>query len=93
MAPPAVMIKVLEGLFGKISREHPAKKPTPIAKLKGPNSTGDFRAVEIAPSIMCRTAAMRATGRPYLLRETPRLPFEACPIGAHDLYRAATLAN
>jgi hypothetical protein len=72
------MIKVLEGLLGKISREHPANKPTPIARPKRPNSTGDFRAVEIAPSIMACAAAMRATGKPYLMREAPRLPLEAC---------------
>jgi hypothetical protein len=72
------MIKVLEGLLGKISREHPANKPAPTARPKQPNSTGDFRAVEIAPSIMCCPAAMRATGRSYLLREAPRLPLEAC---------------
>jgi hypothetical protein len=72
------MIKVLQGLLGKISHEHPANKPTPISKLKRPNSTGDFRSVEIAPSIMCCAAAMRATGRPYLLREAPRLPLEGC---------------
>jgi hypothetical protein len=72
------MIKVLEGLIGKISREHPTNKPTPIAVLKRLNSTGDFRAVEIAPSIMGCAAAMRATGRPYLMREAPRLPLEAC---------------
>jgi hypothetical protein len=65
------MIKVLEGLLGKI-------KPTPFAKPKRPNSTGDFRAVEIAPSIMCCAAAMHATRRPYLLREAPRLPLEDC---------------
>jgi hypothetical protein len=72
------MVKILEGLLGNISREHPAKKPTPIEKLKRPHSTGDFRAVEIAPNIMCCAAAMRATGRPYLLREAPHLPLEAC---------------
>jgi hypothetical protein len=72
------MIKVLEGLLGKISREHPANKPTPIARPKRPSGTGDFRAVEIAPSIMCCAAAMHATGRPYLLREAPRLPLQTC---------------
>jgi hypothetical protein len=72
------MIKVLEGLLGKISREHPANKPTPVARSKQPNSTGDFRSVEIAPSLMCCSAATHATGRPYLLREAPRLPLEAC---------------
>jgi hypothetical protein len=72
------MIKVLEGLLGKISREHPANKPTPVARSKRPNSAGDFRSVEIAPSIMCCSVAMRATGRAYLLREAPRLPLEGC---------------
>ena len=72
------MIKVLEGLLGKMSREHPAMKPTPVAKPKRPNGTGDFRAVEIAPSIKCCPAAMHATHRSYLMREAPRLPLEAC---------------
>ena len=72
------MIKVLEGLLGKMWREHHAKKPTPIAKLKRPNGTGDFRAVEIAPSIMCCTAATQVTGKSYLLREAPRLPLMGC---------------
>jgi hypothetical protein len=74
----AVVIKVLKGLFGKISREQAANTPKPIAKPKRPSSTGDFRTVEIAPSSMCCAAAMRATGRPYLLREAPRLPLPAC---------------
>jgi hypothetical protein len=72
------MIKVLEGLLGKISREHPANKAAPIARPKRPNSTGDFRSVEIAPSLICCSAAMHATGRPYLLRDAPRLPLQAC---------------
>jgi hypothetical protein len=72
------MIKVLEGLLGKISREHAVNKPPSIPRPKRQNSTGDFRAVEIAPSIMCCAAAMRATGKPYLMREAPRLPLEAC---------------
>jgi hypothetical protein len=77
------MIKVLQGLLGKISREHPANKPTPIVKLKRPKSTGDFRAAAIAPSIMCCAAAMHVTGRPYLLREAPRLPLEGCTMPAN----------
>ena len=72
------MIKVLEDLFRKISREQTANKPTSIAKPKRPNSAGDFRAVEIAPSIMCCAEAVRATGRPYLMREAPRLPLYGC---------------
>jgi hypothetical protein len=78
------MIKVLEGLIGKISRDHPAnKRPTPVAKPRRPNTAGDFRSVEIAPSIKCCSAAMHTTGRPYLQREAPRLPLEACTMPAN----------
>jgi hypothetical protein len=73
-----VVIEILKGLLGKTSREHRAKNLTPITKLKRPNSTGDFRTVEIAPGSMCCAAATRATGKPYLLREAPRLPLPAC---------------
>jgi hypothetical protein len=71
------MIELLKGLL-RISREHPATKLTPINKLKRPSGTGDFRAVEIAPSIMCCAAAMQVTGRSYLLRDAPRLPLYGC---------------
>jgi len=57
------MIKVLEGLLGKIWREEPANNLKPIARRKRPKSIGDFRAVEIAPSIPSCTAAMQVTGR------------------------------
>ena len=72
------MIKVLEGLLGKISPEHPAKKPTSIARPKRSNTADDFRAVSIAPNLMCCAAATHATGRLYLLREAPRLPLQGC---------------
>jgi len=72
------MIKVLEGLLGKISRERPANTPAPSAGAKRPCSTDDFRAVEIAPSIMCCAAATRAAGKPYLMRQAPRLPLYGC---------------
>ena len=72
------MIKVLKGLLDKISRKDPAKKPARNGKPKRSKRTGDFRAVEIAPSVMCCEAAMHARGRPYLLREAPRLPLYGC---------------
>jgi hypothetical protein len=74
------MIKALKELLGKLSRASPAKNPTSIARPKRRNKTDDFRAVEIAPSIMCCAAAMQATGRPYLLCEAPRLPLYGCTI-------------
>ncbi|HEY6619924.1 MAG TPA: hypothetical protein VIY68_10285 [Steroidobacteraceae bacterium] len=72
------MIEILKGLLGKTLRERPAMKPTPVAALKRPKGSGDFRAVEISPSIICCPAAMQATGRTYLLREAPRLPLYGC---------------
>jgi hypothetical protein len=72
------MIKVLKDLLGKISPERPAKKTTSIPRPKRSNTSGDFRAVSIAPSIMCCSAAMHATERTYLLRDAPRLPLAAC---------------
>jgi hypothetical protein len=73
-----VMIEKLKELFGKISREPPAKTPKSVAKPTGRSSAGDFRAVEIARSIMCCSAAVQVTGRSYLLREAPRLPLMGC---------------
>jgi len=70
------MIKILRGLLGKTSREHPAKKSTPISKRS--NTGSEFRAVSLAPSIKCCAAAKHTTGRRILLREAPRLPLEAC---------------
>ena len=72
------MIKVLKDLLGKISREQFAKKNTSIASPNRSKSTGDFRAVEIAPSVMCCAAAKQITGRFYLLRQAPRLPLMGC---------------
>ena len=77
------MIEKLKQLLGKISPEHPAKTPKPSAKQIGPNGAGDFRAVEIAASIMCCAAAMQVRGRSYLLREAPRLPLAGCTMPAN----------
>ena len=81
------MIKVLKELLSKISPEHPAKKTTSILGPKRSNTGGDFRAVSIAPSIMCCSAAMRATERTYLLRDAPRLPLAACTMP--NIFRAS----
>jgi hypothetical protein len=72
------MMEVLKRLLGTVLRVHLVTKPTPIEKPKRANGSGDFRAVEIAPSIMCCTAARQVTGKLYLLREAPRLPLMGC---------------
>jgi hypothetical protein len=72
------MIKILEKLLGKDLRAQPAKQVTPFANLKPPGAGGDFRAVEIAPSLMCCTAVIQVRGKSYLLRQAPRLPLTGC---------------
>lgn len=75
---PEVMIKVLKDLLERTSREHSAKKAAPAPILMRPGAGGDFRAVSIAPSILCCAAATRAMDRCFLLREAPHLPLAAC---------------
>lgn len=72
------MLKELKALFDKMPREYFVNISKPISRLKRRNRTGDFRAVEIEPSIICCTAAMQVTGRYYLLRAAPRLPLYGC---------------
>jgi hypothetical protein len=78
-----VMIKALKALLGKSSREHRANPAKLTADSKRPNSTGDFRAVEIVPSVMCCSAAKQLAGRSYLLRKAPRLPLMGCTMPAN----------
>src|ERR1700761_2565179 len=77
------MITLLKKLLARISRDQPAEPSTAIGRPRRPKSTGDFRAVEIAPSITCCSAAMQVTGRLYLLREAPRLPLMGCTMPAN----------
>ncbi len=73
------MVKILKAVLGQVARVKPVQR-TSIANLKRANHTGDFRAVEIAPCLMCCKAAIQATGRLYLLREAPRLPLMGCTL-------------
>lgn len=70
------MIKKLRVLLG-ISRGPCSEKIASGPKTKRPGG-GDFRAIEIVPSIDCCAAATRAAGRSYLLRDAPRLPLYGC---------------
>jgi hypothetical protein len=72
------MIRVWEVLLGGISRERSVSKPARTAHLQRPSGAGDFRAVKIAPSVLCCGAAMQTAEKSYLLREAPRLPLMGC---------------
>jgi hypothetical protein len=81
-------MKVLQKLLGKIAREAPAKNLKTISH-KRLNGAPDFRAVEIAPSLLCCEAAMQASGRRYLLSKVPRVPLVGCtmPTTCSCMYR------
>lgn len=76
------MVTALKALLGRSSSEHRANPAKQTADSKGSNGPGDFRAVEIAPSIICCSAAKQVTGRAYLLRKAPRLPLMGCTMPA-----------
>jgi hypothetical protein len=83
------MMKVLEGLLGRMSHEHSARKPKSIARSGRANGASDYRAVEIAPSLICCAAAIQASGKRCLLNNAPRLPLMGCtmPTGCTCMYR------
>ena len=57
------MIKILEGLLGKISREHPAEKPKPIANPFQSTTAGYFRAARNGKVLfVARSAASAIRG-------------------------------
>jgi hypothetical protein len=72
------MIKALRDLFGTPSREQPAKKRAAVAAPKAQSTGGAYRAVSLAPSLMCCAAATQVRGKRVLLREAPQLPLKAC---------------
>jgi hypothetical protein len=76
------MIKVLKELLGRVLHERAAKSPAPVARPRRRNPGGDFRAVSVAPCIVCCKAALRAADRAYLLHEAPRLPLQDCTMPA-----------
>jgi hypothetical protein len=72
------MIKILQGLLGMESGDRPAKNLKPAGTFKRPSGSGDFRAAEIEPGLLCCAAVKQVMGRSYLLREAPRLPLQGC---------------
>ena len=86
------MMKALEKLLGRISSEPGAKNHKPIARSKRSNAGGDFRAVEIAPRILCCEAAKKASGKRYLMSKAPRMPLMGCtmPMTCSCMFRKNT---
>ncbi len=72
------MIKVLRDLFGTAPKELPAKKRPSKLPADAQNVMGPYRAVELAPTLMCCAQATRAMGKRILMRDSPSLPFKGC---------------
>lgn len=71
------MLKILRVLLGAGTSDIAEKSPKP-ALQKRSNNAADFRAVEIAPSLVCCEAAKLASGKRHLLRKAPRVPLVGC---------------
>jgi hypothetical protein len=71
------MIKVLGKLFGNTAPAQPVKKRPPVARRET-SGGGVYRAVSLAPSLMCCAEATRTTGKPLLVAEAPHLPLKKC---------------
>jgi len=71
------MIKTLKSLLGALAHA-PARTASKPSARKRPNAGNDFRAVEIAPRLLCCEAAKKASGKRYLLGKAPRMPLVGC---------------
>ncbi|HEX2789004.1 MAG TPA: hypothetical protein VHN17_01105 [Steroidobacteraceae bacterium] len=76
------MLQLFRSLLGETSRDHqagkPASKPASTGRHKPPQPSVDYRAVSLAPNIMCDAVSKDVAGKRYLLREAPRLPLAGC---------------
>jgi hypothetical protein len=66
---------LFRSLFGG---KAPAKKASASVRPKPTNSSADYRAVSVTPSIDCYAVAKEGAGKRYLLREAPQLPLASC---------------
>jgi hypothetical protein len=76
------MIQLFKSLLGDTSRDHRADKPANRSALsarpKPPQANVDYRAISLAPNIMCDALTKDVAGKRYLMREAPRLPLAGC---------------
>jgi hypothetical protein len=77
------MLKTLKALLSKPPRGGSTKKTAANAIIKPATPAKDYRAVSIVPGIKCCSVAKDALGKPYLVREAPRLPMVSCTIPAN----------
>jgi len=72
-----VVVFLLIGLFGKNRRSRPSK-PARKTISGAERSSTQWRAVRIAPCLMCCDAVMQVTDQVFLSRLSPTLPLESC---------------
>ena len=76
------MLKAIKALLSNPPRDDGAKKPAPKVLAKPATAGKDYRAVAVAPGIKCCSAAKDVVGKPFLLRDGPRLPLANCTMPA-----------
>jgi len=77
------MLKSLRALFGKPSREDPAKKPATAAPAKPAPPGKNYGSVSVVPGNECCSAAKDIVGKRFLFREGLRLPLADCTTQTH----------
>jgi hypothetical protein len=77
------MLKSLQALLSKPTRDDSAKKPATKALAKPALPGKDYRSVSVAPGIKCCSAANDIVGKRFLFREGLRLPLANCTMPTH----------
>jgi hypothetical protein len=72
------MLKAIKALLSSPSRGDHTKKRATKAISQSATTAKDYRAVSIVPGIKCCSVAKDVVGKPYLVREAPRLPLMNC---------------
>jgi hypothetical protein len=76
------MIQLLKSMLNAKPANTPARKSAPGSTSKPKQNVCDFRAVSLAPSLICCSATKDASSKRYLWRDAPRLPLPGCAMGS-----------
>ena len=76
------MIQLLKSILNAKAGDTPARKPALTSTSRLKQNVCDFRAVSLAPSLICCSVTKDAASKRYLWREAPRLPLLGCAMGS-----------
>src|SRR5580658_3553063 len=72
------MFENLLGFLAKAPRTSSPQKPAPKSGATVPSPGVNFRAVSVEPGPRCCLAAKAGIGKPFLVRDAPKLPLANC---------------